>query len=647
MDIIFFVYGLAFILLGVVIFVLPKRHSEYQLAGFIGLLAGFGFVHGLLEWADLWKILKGGSPFLSGLRITLLIASFLLLTEFSRRLLRASLNAQGAPYRLLSPWLYAALLPLLAAGTLLADDPLLGADIWTRYLFGFTASCGAGIGLHVYFRERVAPVLSARERPSTRRYFALGSAAFVGYGICTGLVVPAAAFFPADTFNYPAFLAATGVPVQAFRALCAVLAALAVSNILCIFHFEGRDKLVAALARSQSLLDELQHINHQHELILQTAAEGIIGIDRRGNVVFVNRAALALLGYRDIGEMAGANLHALIHHTNEAGQPNSVEQCPMHLSLRDGMERRATGEIFWRRDGTSFPVEFACAPLRDAADPLGAVIVFQNITVRKQNESALLRLNQELEHRVAEEVEKNREKEHHLFQQSRLASMGEMIGYIAHQWRQPLNTIGLVLANIMDAHRFGDLDEAYLSEQVATGSRLVQQMSTTIDDFRKFFRPSATQEHFDVAEAVRRSLSLVEASFQNHGFAVELTVDTQTEILGYANEFQQVVVNLLNNAQDIFLERQIANGKVRVAVSRNGDELRVAVSDNGGGIPEDIRHKIFDPYFTTRVSGTGIGLYMAKIIVEKHMGGRIEARNGAEGAEFALVFPLSENAAGA
>jgi len=641
MDIIFFVYGLAFILLGVVIFVLPKKHSEYQLAGFIGFLAAFGFVHGLLEWADLWKILKGGSPFLSGLRITLLVSSFLLLFEFSRRLLLACQKYPNVGTRLLSPWLYAVALPLVAIGTWQTGDPLLGVDIWTRYVLGFTSATAAGIGLYLYYQNRVADVLTASEQSHTRRYFLLGSAAFVGYGVFTGLVVPAAGFFPADTLNYPAFQEATGIPVQAFRALCAVLAALAVSNILCIFHFEGRDKLVASLSQTQDLLHHLQQVNYQNELILQTAAEGIVGIDHRGNVVFANRAALSLLGYTRTDELVGHNLHALIHHTDMAGRPNPVDNCPMHLSLADGVERRLDGEIFWRKDGTSFPVEFTCAPLRDKDNPLGAVIVFQDITARKEAETALIQLNEELGKRVEEELEKNREKEHQLFQQSRLASMGEMIGYIAHQWRQPLNTIGLLLSNIEDAFHFQDLDEAYLKNQVDTGNRLVQGMSATIDDFRNFFRPSVEKTRFSVADGVRHSLSLVDASFSNYGFKIDLTVESDAEILGYASEFQQVLVNLLNNAQDIFLERKIGDGKVRITVSADANNAQISLRDNGGGIPEEVLPKVFDPYFTTRVSGTGIGLYMAKIIVEKHMSGRIEARNYNGGAEFVITCPLS------
>ncbi len=645
MDIIFFIYGLAFILLGVVVAVLPKKHSEYQLARFIGLLAAFGFTHGLLEWVDLWKILKGGSPLLGGLRIALLVVSFLLLFEFARRLLRAGMKPYSLGAKLLSPWIYAIMLPPVAAGTWLSSDPMLGADIWTRYMLGFTGATGAGVGLYRYYRTQVAATLAKSERTPTYKYFLLGSAAFAGYGFFTGLVVPAAAFFPADTLNYPAFHAATGAPVQAFRAVCAVLAALAVSNILCIFHFEGRDKLAAALTKSQNFLHYLQQVNHQNELILQTAAEGIAGLDHKGKIIFANRAALAMLGYARPAELVGCNFHALIHHTADTGQPNPEERCPIHLSLADGVERRLDGEIFWRKNGASFPVEFTCAPLPDDDNPLGAVIVFQDISARKQAEEALKRLNQELESRVAEEVEKNREKEHQLFQQSRLASMGEMIGHIAHQWRQPLNTIGLLLANIEDAYRYRELDGAYLAEQVATGHRLVQGMSETIDDFRNFFRPSMEKTRFSIADRVRHSLSLVDASFSNHGFALDLKVENDAQILGYASEFQQVMVNLLNNAQDIFLERKIDGGEVWIEVSTPGEAVRISVRDNGGGIPEEILPKIFDPYFTTRLSGTGIGLYMSKIIVEKHMGGHIEAHNCDGGAEFVVTCPLPAGSA--
>lgn len=638
MDIVFFIYGLAFVLLGVAVFVQPRKFSEYALAHFIWLLAAFGLVHGILEWTDLWKIVRGASPFLSGLQSVLLIASFGLLFEFSRRLLNAALSADNPRRKPLDVRIYAVPLLLVAGGAWLSGDTLTGLNIWTRYALGFPAALGTGLGLHFYFRHCVAQVLSADELLSVRRYFLLASASFCAYGFLAGMVVPASDFFPASVLNDRAFLSLTGVPVQLFRAACAVLAALAVAKILCIFHFEGRNNLL-------DLLATIRQINRQHDLILQTAAEGILGIDASGRATFANKAALDLLGYERADELMGHNVHTLAHHTNDRGEPNPLETCPILLTVRDGTRRRQENEIFWRKDGTSFPVEFICASFREEGAALGAVVVFQDITQRKQAETALMRLNQELELRVAEEVEKNREKEHLLLQQSRLASMGEMIGHIAHHWRQPLNTIGLVLTNIQDAYRYQDLSETYLDEQVATGSRMVQKMSATIDDFRNFSRPSHEKGSFSAAEAVRNSISLIEGSLRNNGIDLDLNVASEAKIGGVAGEFQQVVVNLLNNAQDIFLQRNIANGKVWVDVADRDGKLCVTVRDNGGGIGDDVRPKIFDPYFTTKECGTGIGLYMVRIIVERHMGGQIEARNRDGGAEFMIALPLVRESA--
>jgi len=634
MDIVFFVYGLAFVLLGVAVFVQPRKYSEYALAHFIWLLAAFGLVHGILEWTDLWKIVRGGSPFLRGLQLVLLISSFILLFEFSRRLLKTALSADNAWRKLLDVKIYVAVFLVIAGGAWAASDPVLGLIVWTRYALGFPAALGAGLGLHYYFKHRVEQVLSEDELLAVRRYFMLGTATFSAYGILAGLVVPVSDFFPANRVNDQAFLSLTGVPVQLFRAACAVLAALAVAKILCIFHFEGRNKLLESLAT-------IRQINDRNELILQTAAEGIIGIDSDGQVIFINKAALSRLGYDRADELVGDNLHARVHHTSDTGQPNSVENCPIHLSLVDGCERRLDNEIFWRKEGTSFPVEFTCAPFHADGATLGGVIVFQDITERKQAETVLKRLNQELESRVAAEVEKNREKEHYLFQQSRLASMGEMIGYIAHHWRQPLNTIGLVLANIQDAYRYQELNETYLNEQVTVGSRVVQKMSATIDDFRDFSRPNKDKELFSVADAVRNSISLIEPSFKSSEIELGLQVEGDANILGHYTEFQQVIMNLLNNAQDILKERKVVGGKVLVSVASAAGKLRVSVRDNGGGINDEVRHKIFDPYFTTKECGIGIGLYLAKIIVEKHMGGQIEARNLDGGAEFVIACPVS------
>jgi len=245
--------------------------------------------------------------------------------------------------------------------------------------------------------------------------------------------------------------------------------------------------------------------------------------------------------------------------------------------------------------------------------------------------------------RVHDETAKSREKDLLLIQQSRLAAMGEMIGNIAHQWRQPLNSIGLLFANIKDAYDFDDLSEEYLEECTQNGMRLTQQMSTTIDDFRNFFRPDREAAPFSLLNAVHNALELVEASFKNHEIAIELKASGDAEVQGFANEYAQVLLNLLGNARDAIIEHHVKPGRVGIEVRRDGENGYVVVRDNGGGIAEEVLGKIFDPYFTTREKGTGIGLYMSKMIIESNMNGHIEVRNIEGGAEFTIITPLAAN----
>ena len=254
-------------------------------------------------------------------------------------------------------------------------------------------------------------------------------------------------------------------------------------------------------------------------------------------------------------------------------------------------------------------------------------------------------LNETLEQRVREESSRGREKDHLLIQQSRLAAMGEMIGNIAHQWRQPLNTLGLILGNIKDAYEFGDMTRDYMNETTGKGNQIIQKMSATIDDFRNFFRPNREKQVFSLNQAVREALSMVEASFRNH----QITVDWQEngeEIFtqGFPNEYSQVLLNLLGNAREAIQQRRAPDGKVTLRLEQGDGHATLAVRDNGGGIPAEVLPKIFDPYFTTKEKGTGIGLYMSKMIVENNMDGGIGARNIENGAEFTVVTPLAGGA---
>jgi signal transduction histidine kinase len=256
----------------------------------------------------------------------------------------------------------------------------------------------------------------------------------------------------------------------------------------------------------------------------------------------------------------------------------------------------------------------------------------------KLKQKQLEELNRTLEQRVLEEVAQNREKDHLMIQQDRQAAMGEMIGNIAHQWRQPLNTLGLLIQDLLHAQRYGELQGDYLEKSVHEGTEIINHMSQTIDDFRNFFRPEKEKEVFRPGETLQRALSFVEASFRNDNIPVILEAEDYVEIKGYANEYAQVLLNILNNAKDVLLEREIADPHVTIRLFSEEGRSVVTITDNAGGIREEVLGKIFEPYFTTKEqgSGTGIGLYMSKTIIEKNMQGKLTARNTGDGAEFRI-----------
>jgi len=247
--------------------------------------------------------------------------------------------------------------------------------------------------------------------------------------------------------------------------------------------------------------------------------------------------------------------------------------------------------------------------------------------------------NEELEQRVLDVTEKNREKDHLLIQQSKLATMGEMINNIAHQWRQPLNALSLLLGNLQDAKQFDELTSEYLDQQIENGFNYIDKMSNTINDFRDFFSPNKTREVFSVRQAVEDAVDLVEASFKAHSILIEQHMPEQIMLYGILNEYAQVVLNLLTNAKEAILTNN-STGVIKVALATREEKVYLTVLDSGGGIEKEILEHIFKPYYSTKAGGMGIGLYMSKMIIESSLNGQIEVVNKEQGAEFSIVAPI-------
>jgi signal transduction histidine kinase len=228
-----------------------------------------------------------------------------------------------------------------------------------------------------------------------------------------------------------------------------------------------------------------------------------------------------------------------------------------------------------------------------------------------------------------------------LLKQSQMASMGEMIGAIAHQWRQPLNSFSLLIQDLEMAYDFNELDKTYLTDTVTRCKTLVKFMSQTIDDFRAFFQQNRDIVEFSLLHSIKQVISFLDAQFRVNNINIEL-IGTDALIYGLPNEFKQVILNILVNAKDAFKEREIQNASVKIELIVTPNSATITFIDNAGGIEQNIIDKVFNPYFTTKESkgGTGIGLYVGKTIIEEHMNGNLKVYNNDNGATFIISLPL-------
>ncbi|MBE0495004.1 MAG: PAS domain S-box protein [Campylobacterales bacterium] len=236
-----------------------------------------------------------------------------------------------------------------------------------------------------------------------------------------------------------------------------------------------------------------------------------------------------------------------------------------------------------------------------------------------------------------------------LIQQSKLASMGEMLGAIAHQWRQPLNVINCTTLDMRLKKQMGLLDDAYFNEAIAELSHMTQSMSRTIDDFMNFFKPSKQKKDFSLRECVEYANNILLPQLNAHGICVHNEVPKEAMVYGTMGELEQVILNLLSNARDAFEDKEVPEKTIRFYTNAlEGGDLELVVEDTAGGIDEALIGKIFDPYFTTKgdKQGTGIGLYMCTTIIEKTFNGTIRAVNwyndAAIGTRILLRFPTKE-----
>ena len=270
--------------------------------------------------------------------------------------------------------------------------------------------------------------------------------------------------------------------------------------------------------------------------------------------------------------------------------------------------------------------------------------VIRDINKRKEMERKLEVLTYDLEERIKKEIEKNKEKTAQLIQQSRFAQMGEMISMIAHQWRQPLTAItattnNLLLKNILNK----EVPKEILEEELNLITEYTQHLSFTIDDFRNFFKSDNEKVDSKIEDIIEKAINIIKTSFEAKDINLITNYKFNENINIYTTEIQQVILILLKNAEDALVDNEIKNKTIEIITYKENDFAIIEIQDNAGGIASDIIYKIFDPYFSTKKAkeGTGIGLYMSKMIINDHCKGEITASNNQDGAIFKIKLPLN------
>ncbi len=381
---------------------------------------------------------------------------------------------------------------------------------------------------------------------------------------------------------------------------------------------------------------ELRHLNERYALATRAASLGVWDWDLQNNKLIWDDRMYELYGVKKEDFVGVYDAWLARVHPDDRAKSDMMSK----LARQGEQEYDTEFRVVWPDGGIHYLKAYGFVVRDTDGKPLRMTGINFDISEMKESEISLRKLNETLEQMVEEEVERSRNKDLIMIQQSRLATMGEMIQNIAHQWRQPLNTLVLILDNILADYEANELDHDCLRKYILDSKLLVQKMSSTIDDFRRFFRPESQITAFSVKSSFLDAMELMEGTLKNLKVKIVFQEGEEINVLGFFNEFSHVLMNVITNAVEAIMASQIENGEITFAVERCSEHACIQIRNNGGQIPEDVLPKIFDPYFTTKERGSGIGLFMSRKIVE-HMNGQMIASNIENGVEFLIALPLA------
>lgn len=379
-------------------------------------------------------------------------------------------------------------------------------------------------------------------------------------------------------------------------------------NIVLEEDIEERKKLEKALYASKERFKQLFNAGTDLTFVLFKDEK-----TEKYEITRVNDMACIKLG-RERDELIGLDFLALTSDMTQA-------------SLDDFLDQIEQDEL------TVFEVDFTLS------NGISAPYEISGQVFTLENKTLMMLIARDVSKKKAQEeqLEKNRALLTYKF---RLVAMGEMIANIAHQWRQPLGSLNLMIANLEDAFQHEELTEHYFNETVENSRTIIRKMSAIIDDFRYFFNPKQDKAPINIERQITSALEMVQDRLKIDEVKVILGDRSHHEIYGFGNQLSQVVLNIINNAIDAMKDRD--NRLIKIRIDEKDDAICIRISNNGELIPEDILPKVFDPYFTTKESGdgTGIGLYMTKMIIESNFNGSIKMFNDDAEVVTEILLPI-------
>jgi PAS domain S-box-containing protein len=676
LDVVFFIYGLAFVIMGIAISAQPKKESEFKLSKILWILAVFGLIHGSNELLDMWAIIKGRSPVLDIVRSVILIVSYFFLFEFGRHFFCICGQKYLEKIAKLFGWLLTLIIGLAVfIFSFLSIDFWKIGTIWARYLLGFSSGLLISLSLVMYYKYKEKEL----EPIKAKKYFFSASWFFLAYGILSGLIVPKADFFPANVINTDSFLSVVHIPVQVFRTFCAVMITWSICGILRIFNWETVEKFRREVRERKLAKDALQKAYDDLELRIQertkelTRANGLLRSEIVNHKEAVEVARVSENKYRTLIEnlpqkifLKDRNSVYLSCNENYArnlkiSPDEIIGRTDYEFFLKELAEKyRAddkrimdSGEMEeieerYVRNGQDLIIDTVKIPVKDEKNnTIGILGIFWDITGRRKAQ-------EELENAYA----RLKETQDQLIQAEKLSAIGLLASGVAHEVRNPL---GIIIQGVNYLEKRISAKEEDIHETLVMLKDSVKRADKVINGLLDFSRATALNlQPEDINSILENSLSLIrnQFKFEHIEIARELKTDIP-KVLIDRNKIEQVCINLLINAAQAMpkggkiiirsYDKQLE--EIKNGISK-GDEdyfivgekaVIVEFEDTGIGIPKESISKIFDPFFTTKGprGGTGLGLSVSQSILHMHKGLIYAESQLGKGTKVTLVLKIA------